>query len=145
MQCLGGSPGHCTSQHRPAPALHIVIFEIFIKSMSSCLSELKVTPSFCFPIKIRDNRAVTSTYIGTTAQSSEVQRLPSFSYFPTSLASNFLAPTPFGHLTIAFACFGCDRVVFFKVAFQIGLGYLVAFRESSGCIKLKLKVILYNR
>ena len=23
VQCLGGSPGHCTSQHRLAPALHI--------------------------------------------------------------------------------------------------------------------------
>ena len=62
MQCLGGSPGHCTSQHRPAPALHMLSFENFVKSMSSCLSELKVTPSFCFPITIRDNRAVTSIY-----------------------------------------------------------------------------------
>ena len=64
--------------------------------------------------------------------------LPSFSYFPTSLASNFLAPTPFGHLTIAFACFGCDRVVFFKVAFQIGLSQLHS-ESHSGCIKLEVE------
>ena len=55
MQCLGGSPGHCTSQHRPAPALHMVSFENFVKSMPPSLSELKVLPSFCFPIKIRDD------------------------------------------------------------------------------------------
>ena len=36
-------------------ALHIVIFEIFVKSMTSCLSKLKVTPSFCFAFKIPDN------------------------------------------------------------------------------------------
>ena len=36
-------------------ALHIVIFENFVKSMMSCLSKLKVTPSFCFAFKIPDD------------------------------------------------------------------------------------------
>ena len=36
-------------------ALHIVIFENFVKSMTSCLSKLKVTPSFCFAFKIPDD------------------------------------------------------------------------------------------
>jgi hypothetical protein len=40
-------------------ALHIVIFKTFIKSMTSWLSELKVTPSFCFAFKILDD--VTAT------------------------------------------------------------------------------------
>ena len=52
MQCLGGSPGHCTSQHRPAPVLHMISFEKFVKSMPPSLSKLKVTPSFCFAFKI---------------------------------------------------------------------------------------------
>ena len=55
MQCLGGSPGHCTSQHRPAPALHMLSFENFVKAMLPSLSELKVKPSFCFAFKIPDN------------------------------------------------------------------------------------------
>jgi hypothetical protein len=41
-------------------ALHIVIFENFVKSMTSCLSKLKVTPSFCFAFKIHDNVTATS-------------------------------------------------------------------------------------
>ena len=36
-------------------ALHIVIFESFVKSMMFCLSKLKVTPSFCIPFKISDD------------------------------------------------------------------------------------------
>ena len=36
-------------------ALHIVIFENFVKSMMFCLSKLKVTPSFCIPFKISDD------------------------------------------------------------------------------------------
>ena len=36
-------------------ALHIVIFENFVKSMTPCLSKLKVKPSFCFTFKIPDN------------------------------------------------------------------------------------------
>ena len=40
----------------------MVSFEIFVKAMPPSLSELKVLPSFCFPIKIRDDRAVTSGY-----------------------------------------------------------------------------------
>jgi hypothetical protein len=36
-------------------ALHIVIFENFVKSMTPCLSKLKVTPNFCFAFKIPDD------------------------------------------------------------------------------------------
>ena len=43
-------------------ALHIVIFENFVKSMTSCLSQLKVTHSFCFAFKIPDNVTATNTY-----------------------------------------------------------------------------------
>ena len=35
--------------------MHIVIFENFVKSMTSCLSKLKVAPSFCFAFKIPDD------------------------------------------------------------------------------------------
>ena len=62
VQCLGGSPGHCISQHRLAPALHTLSFENFVKSMPPSLSELKVTPSFSFAFKIPDDRAVTNNY-----------------------------------------------------------------------------------
>ena len=62
MQCLGGSPGHCTSQHRPAPALHMLSFENFVKSMPPSLSELKVPPSFCFAFKIPDDVAASTVY-----------------------------------------------------------------------------------
>ena len=41
----------------------MVSFEIFVKAMPPSLSELKVLPSFCFPIKIRDDRAVTSNQL----------------------------------------------------------------------------------
>ena len=40
----------------------MVSFEIFVKAMPPSLSELKVLPSFCFPMKIRDDRAVTNRY-----------------------------------------------------------------------------------
>ena len=40
----------------------MVSFEIFVKAMPPSLSELKVTPSFCFAFKIPDDRAVTSKY-----------------------------------------------------------------------------------
>ena len=63
VQCLGGSPGHCTSQHRPAPALHMLSFEHFVKSMPPSLSELKVTPSFCFTFKIPDNVTASIIYL----------------------------------------------------------------------------------
>ena len=43
-------------------ALHIVIFEIFVQSMMSCLSKLKVTPSFCFAFKIPDDKTATTQY-----------------------------------------------------------------------------------
>ena len=38
----------------------MVSFENFVKSMPPSLSELKVTPSFCFPIKIRDDRTAST-------------------------------------------------------------------------------------
>ena len=63
VQCLGGSPGHCTSQHRPAPALHMLSFENFVKSMPPSLSELKVTPSFCFAFKIPDDVTASTLYV----------------------------------------------------------------------------------
>ena len=44
-------------------ALHIVIFEDFVKSMTSCLSKLKVTPSFCFAFKIPDDVAASTKYV----------------------------------------------------------------------------------
>ena len=62
MQCLGGSPSHCTSQHWPPPALHKLSFENFVKSMTPSLSELKVTPSFCFAFKIPDDVAASNEY-----------------------------------------------------------------------------------
>ena len=64
VQCLGGSPGHCTSQHRPAPALHMLSFENFVN-----LSELKVTPSFCFAFKIPDDVAASNVYRYKTIES----------------------------------------------------------------------------
>ena len=41
----------------------MVSFENFVKSMPPSLSELKVTPSFCFPIKIRDDPTATNMYV----------------------------------------------------------------------------------
>ena len=41
-------------------ALHMLSFENFVKSMPPSLSELKVTPSFCFAFKIPDNVAVST-------------------------------------------------------------------------------------
>ena len=38
----------------------MVSFENFVKSMPPSLSELKVTPSFCFPFKIPDDPTATS-------------------------------------------------------------------------------------
>ena len=43
-------------------ALHFVIFENFVKSMTSCLSELKVTASFCIAFKIPDNVTATNMH-----------------------------------------------------------------------------------
>ena len=37
-------------------------FENFVKSMPPSLSELKVTPSFCFAFKIPDDHALTNIY-----------------------------------------------------------------------------------
>jgi hypothetical protein len=41
----------------------MVSFENFVKSMPPSLSELKVTPSFCFPIKIRDDRTASIHFL----------------------------------------------------------------------------------
>ena len=43
-------------------ALHIVIFENFVQSMTSCSSKLKVTPSFCFAFKIPDDMTASTKY-----------------------------------------------------------------------------------
>ena len=42
-------------------AVHKVSFENFVKLVSPSLSELKVTPSFCFAFKIPDNPTATNT------------------------------------------------------------------------------------
>ena len=41
----------------------MVSFEIFVKSMTPSLLELKVTPSFCFAFKIPDNVTETNVYL----------------------------------------------------------------------------------
>ena len=43
-------------------ALYMVSFQIFVKSMTSCLSYFKITPSFCFPNTISDNVTAPNTY-----------------------------------------------------------------------------------
>ena len=43
----------------------MVSFEIFVKSMTPSLLELKVTPSFCFAFKMPDNVTATKLYLGT--------------------------------------------------------------------------------
>ena len=40
----------------------MVSFENFVKSMPPSLSELRVTPSFCFPFKIPDDPTASNTY-----------------------------------------------------------------------------------
>ena len=40
----------------------MVSFENFVKSMQPSLSELKVTPSFCFPFKIPDDPTASNFY-----------------------------------------------------------------------------------
>ena len=42
----------------------MVSFENFVKSMPPSLSELKVTPIFCFPFKIPDDPTASTTYSG---------------------------------------------------------------------------------
>jgi hypothetical protein len=41
----------------------MVSFENFVKSMPPSLSELKVTPSFCFAFKFPDDPTATSKYV----------------------------------------------------------------------------------
>ena len=48
--------------YQPAPALHMLRFDFFFKSMLPSLSELNVTPSFCFAFKIPDNVAASTEY-----------------------------------------------------------------------------------
>ena len=43
-------------------AVHMVSFENFVKSMPPTLSELKVTPSFCFAFKIPDDVTASKLY-----------------------------------------------------------------------------------
>ena len=49
--------------YQPAPALHMLSFENFVKSMPQSLSELKVTPSFCFAFKIPDDVTASNVYM----------------------------------------------------------------------------------
>ena len=44
----------------------MVSFENFVKSMPPSLSELKVTPSLCFPFKIPDDLTATTIYLQST-------------------------------------------------------------------------------
>ena len=41
----------------------MVSFENFVKSLPPSLSELKVKPIFCFPIKIRDDPTASNMYV----------------------------------------------------------------------------------
>jgi hypothetical protein len=44
-------------------AVHMLSFEKFVKSMPPSLSELKVTPSFCFAFKIPDDVAASNVHV----------------------------------------------------------------------------------
>ena len=50
----------------------MVSFENFVKSMPPSLSELKVTPSSCFPFKIPDDLTATNTYVHCTCHFSNL-------------------------------------------------------------------------
>ena len=54
------------------PPRHMVSFENFVKLMLPSLSELKVTPSFCFAFKIPDD--VTASTIGPQFELLKVMR-----------------------------------------------------------------------
>ena len=43
--------------------MHMLSFENFVKSMQPSLSELKVTPGFCFAFKIPDDVAASTLYV----------------------------------------------------------------------------------
>ena len=72
----------------------MVSFEIFVKAMPPSLSELKVTPSFCFAFKIPDDRAVTTIYhktVNYTRNSNKVElhiELNSIAHSGTALKPN---------------------------------------------------------
>ena len=51
----------------------MVSFENFVKSMLPSLTELKVTPNFCFPFKIPDDLTTTNVPVHCTAESWLVQ------------------------------------------------------------------------
>ena len=46
-------------------ALHIIIFENFVKSMTSCLLKLEVTPKFCFPFKIPNDPTASNLHFSS--------------------------------------------------------------------------------
>jgi hypothetical protein len=56
-----------------ASALHIVIFENFVKSMTSCLSKLEVTPSFCFAFKIPNDVTANNIYFSIQDQNKAME------------------------------------------------------------------------
>ena len=57
-------------------ALHIVIFENFVKSMTSCLLKLKVTPRFCFAFKIPDDPTATILYLPKRTRAHSFDQTP---------------------------------------------------------------------
>jgi hypothetical protein len=61
----------------------MVSFENFVKSMPPSLSELKVTPSFCFAFKIPDDVTATSTYFEFYTQTNVTKDLGLFQEFYT--------------------------------------------------------------
>ena len=64
----------------------MVSFENFVKSMPPSLSELKVTPSFCFPIKIPDDPTASNEYL--PASVGNLQILPTFPNAPLVFCEN---------------------------------------------------------
>ena len=75
----------------------MVGYEIFVKSMTPCLSELKVTPNFCFPNKIPDNLTATTMYVDFCSQ-----RLQ-YRYYLTCVGDALLGPQ-LPHITGNFLC-----------------------------------------
>ena len=73
----------------------MVSFENFVKSMPPSLSELKVTPSFCFPFKIYDDPTASNMYVVLKIhnQTSLMESLANDEIFPRSqaIAGRFFA------------------------------------------------------
>ena len=118
MQCIGGSPGHHFSKKQTfvmflpikqriydyfyefaSEALHIVIFENCVKSMTSCLSKLKVTPSFGFAFKIPDNVTATSSYPWRS------ESMTNFPFFYVASQHIILTPLYTCHCSISLSLF----------------------------------------